>query len=101
LQTISRYLYDNLDREYERKNLYLKEIATLQQEIKEASKEEKAELNKKLQEIKKDKSNNRYIKRLNEFEEKEKIFLKNLEEKSKTIKNNHGTSIKKVDELEV
>ena len=64
MKILSRYLYDNLDREYERKNLYLKEVATLQERIKESSKEEKAKLNAELQEIKKNKNNNSYIKKV-------------------------------------
>ena len=72
MKILSRYLYDNLDREYERKNLYLKEVATLQEKIKESSKEEKVKLNAELQEIKKNKNNNSYIKKLNDFKEKEK-----------------------------
>lgn len=101
MKILSRYLYDNLDREYERKNLYLKEVATLQEKIKESSKEEKVKLNAELQEIKKNKNNNSYIKKLNDFKEKEKSLLKELEEKSKSLKITNGTSIKKVDELEV
>ena len=86
MKILSRYLYDNLDREYERKNLYLKEVATLQERIKESSKEEKAKLNAELQEIKKNKNNNSYIKKLNDFKEREKSLLKELEEKSKKDK---------------
>ena len=101
MKILSRYLYDNLDREYERKNLYLKEVATLQEKIKESSKEEKAKLNAELQEIKKNKNNNSYIKKLNDFKEREKSLLKELEEKSKSLKITNGTSIKKVNDLEV
>ena len=101
MKILNRYLYDNLDREYKRKNLYLKEVATLQEKIRESSKEEKVKLNAELQEIKKNKNNNSYIKKLNDFKENEKLFLKELEEKSKSLKITNSTSIKKVDELEV
>ncbi|WP_300382827.1 ABC transporter permease subunit [Clostridium sp.] len=101
MNTINRYLYDNLDREYERKNLYLKEIAILQEDIKNSDRNEKLQLKDRLNKLKKNKDKHNYNKELLEFKKNEKEFLKNLNEKIKVFKYKNGTLLKKVNELEV
>ena len=61
------YLYDHLDREYDRKNLYLLEVAKLQDQIESAEGNEKVELKKKLNELIKNKTNHPYNKSLAEY----------------------------------
>lgn len=56
MKKFDMYLYDHLDREYDRKNLYLYEVASLQYEIEGAKGNEKEELKKKLNEFSKRKS---------------------------------------------
>lgn len=101
MRIVSRYLYDNLDKKYERKNLYLREIATLQEENKGETKGGKHRLDKSLEKIRKNKSYNKYLKKLNDFKKSERLFLKELEEKVSKIKVTNGTLLKKINELEI
>ena len=72
MSKLNKILYDNLNREYERRNLYLYDIAKLQEKIKNADKEEKKALKKKLSEFIRNKKENSYIKNFNKFKEEEK-----------------------------
>lgn len=101
MKNFNKYLYDNLNREYERKNLYLYDIASLQQEIKDSEGSRKQELKSKLSKLQKNKKEYEYNKELQSYKEKEKAFLKELEKKAKALDLKNGTSNKKVNELEV
>lgn len=76
------YLYDNLDREYERKNEYLREVAELQDEIGKATGSNKEQLKNKLQTVIKNKKQHPYIKKLDAYKAKEKEFLATLKDKA-------------------
>lgn len=80
----SKVLYDYIGREYERKNLYLKEVALLQEEIKTAPKSDKNALKNQLKEFISKKDKNPYLLKLKEYEHKEKRFLEELQSKTKT-----------------
>lgn len=80
---LNKVLYDNLDREYERKNLYLYDIAVLEEKIKNANKNDKESYKKQLSELKKNKKEHPYIVKLDRFKEEEK----KLEEKIKNTVN--------------
>lgn len=82
MKKYNMYLYDHLGREYDRKNLYLLEVAELQDKIKGANGSAKEELKRKLKELVSNKANHNYNKRLAEYKEKEKAFLQ--ETKNKT-----------------
>ena len=51
LKKINKYLYDNINREYERKNLYLYEVSALQEQIEAATGKEKEDLKDKLKKL--------------------------------------------------
>ena len=74
MKKFDMYLYDHLDREYDRKNLYLYEVASLQYEIEGAKGNEKEELKKKLNELVRRKAKHPYNKKLAEYKSKEKFF---------------------------
>lgn len=101
MKKFDKFVYDNLDREYKRKNLYLYEVADLQEKIKNANESEKVELKNKLKELRKNKKEHQYNKALAEFKNREKLFLKELDEKVKSYKLTNGTSNKKVNGLEI
>ena len=101
MKRFNKFVYDNLDREYKRKNLYLYEVADLQEKIKNANESEKVELKNKLKELRKNKKEHQYNKTLAEFKNSEKLFLKELDEKSKSYKVTNGTNNKKVNGLEI
>ncbi|MGL5067845.1 MAG: ABC transporter permease subunit [Sarcina sp.] len=100
MKELNKYLYDNLDREYERKNLYLLDIAVLKEKIKESDKEEKARLKKDLDTLVKNKSEHSYNKKFLEFKNKEKVFLKELEEKMNFFSRESSSINKNVKVLE-
>lgn len=75
------YLYDNINSQYDRKNMYLYEVATLQEKIEDATGNEKDQLSKALEELVSNKSNHEYNKRLLEYKNEEKLFL--IENKKK------------------
>uniref|UniRef100_UPI00289B1A55 hypothetical protein n=1 Tax=Proteiniclasticum sp. TaxID=2053595 RepID=UPI00289B1A55 len=78
----SKVLYDNIGRTYERKNLYLKEVALLQDKIREGSPKEKESLKTQLKELISKKNDHPYLKELKEYQHKEKRFLEDLKKKS-------------------
>ena len=75
------YLYDSINRQYDRKNMYLYEVATLQEKIEDATGNEKDQLSKKLKDLIGNKSNHEYNKKLVDYKNKEKLFL--IENKKK------------------
>lgn len=83
MKKFNKYLYDNLDREYERKNLYLYEVATLQEKVCDAEEAEKRQLKAKLDDLVKNKSQHYYNIKLVEYKKKEKDFTAELSNKSK------------------
>lgn len=102
MKKFDMYLYDHLDREYDRKNLYLYEVASLQHDIEGASGNEKAEFKKKLDKLVKGKANHLYIKNLNEYKSKEKSFLGEVNKKIAEYRGSVDTALpKKVQNLEV
>ena len=102
LKKFNKYLYDNINREYDRKNLYLYEVSALQEEIEAATGKEKEELQSKLEELVKNKKDHAYNKKLAEYKEKEKIFLVNVKKKENEYKGKVDTSLpKNVQNLQV
>ncbi len=73
---VEKYLYDRLDRKYDRKNLYLTELADL---YLDGNKE-------KIKEFKQNKKSHPYIIKLSEFQKKEEAFLSELKSILKTEK---------------
>ncbi|MGL5616222.1 MAG: ABC transporter permease subunit [Sarcina sp.] len=98
---LNEVLYDDLNREYERKNQYLYEVAVLESKIKDSEGEEKNNFKKQLAELRGNKKDHPYIKMLTSFENKEKEFLKTLENEAKEIVNKKGSKIKEIEKLEV
>ena len=102
MKKFDMYLYDHLDREYDRKNLYLHEVASLQYEIEGATGNEKAELKKKLDALVKGKADHPYIKELKEYKSREKSFLEDTNKKVAEYREKVDKSLpKKVQNLEV
>lgn len=102
LKKVSRYLYDNLNNKYERKNLYLKDVSILQEEIDLAEEGEKGSLKTKLEELIKNRGTHEYIIKLDDFKVKEKSFLKKLELSTKEFRGGLDKSLPKhVTDLEV
>lgn len=102
LKKFNKYLYDNINREYDRKNLYLYEVSALQKEIEAATGKEKEGLQSKLEELVKNKKDHAYNKKLAEYKEKEKIFLVNVKKKENEYKAKVDTSLpKNVQNLQV
>jgi len=85
LAKYSEFVYDYIGNAYERKNLYLRDVALLQKRIGEAVSEEKAGLTKTLADLTSSKESHPYNVRLREFKEREKGFLKALEERTRVF----------------
>lgn len=94
---LSKILCDNLDREYERKNLYLYEVANLQEKIKNDN-QNKESLKKELSELVKNKKNHPYNIKLEKFRQEENALNEKI--KAATEKIESKTGIKAVLELE-
>lgn len=102
MKKINKYLYDNINREYDRKNLYLYEVSVLQEKIEAANGKEKEELKSKLNELVKNKKNHAYNKKLEEYKKKEKEFLAEIKNKTNDYKSKVDTSLpKSVQNLQV
>ena len=102
MKKFNKYLYDNINREYDRKNLYLYEVSALQEEIEAATGKEKQELQNKLNELVKNKKNHAYNKKLAEYKEKEKAFLIEVKNKVSDYKTKVDTSLpKRVQNLQI
>ena len=78
MKKFNKHLYDNINREYDRKNLYLYEVSVLQEKIEAATGKEKENLEKKLNELVKNKKDHPYNKQLDEYKKKEKDFLEEV-----------------------
>lgn len=81
MRNYNLYLYNDIGNKYERKNLYLKEIAILQDAMREASGEEKSDLKTRLNQLIEGKDKHPYNIKLQEFDKKESEFLKSLDQK--------------------
>ena len=102
MKKFNKHLYDNINREYDRKNLYLYEVSALQEEIEAATGKEKQELQNKLNELVKNKKNHAYNKKLAEYKEKEKAFLIEVKNKVSDYKTKVDTSLpKRVQNLQI
>lgn len=102
MKKFNKHLYDNINREYDRKNLYLYEVSALQEEIEAATGKEKQDLQSKLNELVKNKKGHHYNKKLAEYKEKEKAFLIEVKSKIADYKSKVDTSLpKNVQKLEV
>lgn len=78
-----KFLYDDIGNQYDRKNLYLKAIVTLQERLEsEQDGLKKEKLKKELEKLLKERRNHPYIQKLELFKEKEAKFKKNLKEKT-------------------
>lgn len=78
-----KFLYDDIGNQYDRKNLYLKAIVTLQERLEsEQDGLKKEKLKKELEKLLKERRNHPYIQKLEIFKEKEAKFKKNLKEKT-------------------
>lgn len=80
LKRVNEFLYDDIGNAYERKNLYLKEIATLYNEYDETKDKS---LLKKINKMKQNKKQHPYVIELDKYIEKEKIFNKELKGKER------------------
>lgn len=98
----NKVLYDYIGREYERKNLYLKEVALLQNKIEHASPKEKETLKNHLKELISKKDSHPYLLKLKEYEDREKRFLEELKVRTLEHKETLDKSLsKEVNELEI
>lgn len=102
MKKFNKHLYDNINREYDRKNLYLYEVSALQEEIEAATDKEKQDLQRKLNELVKNKKDHYYNKKLAEYKEREKAFLIEVKSKIADYKSEIDTSLpKNVQKLQV
>ena len=102
MKKLNKYLYDNINREYDRKNLYLYEVSALQEKIEAATGKEKEELQSKLKELVENKKNHAYNKKLEEYKKKEKTFLEDVKKKINNYKTKVDTSLpKSVQKLQI
>lgn len=84
----NKFLYNEIANEYNRKNLYLLEIAELEISIKEASKEQKSIYKKQLKDLVKNKKDHPYNLKLKEYKILEGKFLKQLKIKERAFQAN-------------
>lgn len=84
----NKFLYNQIGHEYNRKNIYLLQIAELEEKIKQAKNGEKSILKKELKSLVKNKNTHPYNIRLREYESYEKKFLKELKIKEDLFKSN-------------
>ena len=89
----SRFLYDEVGDAYKRKNLYLQEIAELNDKIKKIDPNSKKQLKLELNESIKRRKTHPYNIELNKFKDKEKTFLKSLKIKKKDCVNTLDKSL--------
>lgn len=86
MKKFNKHLYDNINREYDRKNLYLYEVTCLQEKIEDASGTEKDKLKEQLKNLVKNKKDHPYNKELLDYKTKEKAFLQELNKKVEEAK---------------
>lgn len=87
LAKFNKSLFDYIGNEYQRKNLYLLDVANLEEKIEEADKDTRQALKIELKELIKNKKEHPYNIKLNEFKQNEKKFLIDLKSKKKEFKN--------------
>ncbi|MBN2557748.1 MAG: ABC transporter permease subunit [Clostridia bacterium] len=79
----NEFLYDTIGNEHPRKNLYLLEVARLQEQIRNSAKSDKTEFVRELRELKRNRKSHPYNVSLSAFKKDEKTFRKNLSESKK------------------
>lgn len=89
----NRFLYDEIGNEYERKNLYLLEIADLNEKMEEADPESKRKLELQLKKLIETRKTHPYNIELNKYKKEEKVFLKSLKTKKKYFQNTLDKSL--------
>lgn len=89
----NEYLYDSINNEHERKNLYLLDIVRLEKKIIKADKEGKKDLRKELSQLRKNGKSHPYNIKLNDYIKKEKDFLKKLSQDKKEFSRSLGEDI--------
>lgn len=96
------HLYDNINSQYDRRNLYLYEVSILQEKIEEAVGNEKDQLKKQLKEVISNKPNHEYNKRLLEYKNEEKLFLVETKKKITKLKGELDSGLSKsIKDLEI
>lgn len=102
MKKFNKHLYDNINREYDRKNLYLYEVSALQEKIEAATGKEKEGFKSKLNDLVKNKKDHAYNRKLAEYKEKEKAFLIDVKKKMAEYKGKVDKTLpKKVQDLQV
>lgn len=95
-------IYDEIGNEYDRKNLYLLDLAKIQKKLSQASNNEKQLLKKELENLIKNKDKHLYNIKLMEYKNSEKLFLDDLRVKRKAFINNLDKNIsQKIKKLEI
>lgn len=89
----NKVLYDYIGREYDRKNLYLKEVATLEEEIQSADSGVKETLKNQLKELVSKKNTHPYLLKLKDFENERKSFLEEQKLSEETFAKNLDPSL--------
>lgn len=89
----NKVLYDYIGREYDRKNIYLKEVATLEEKIQNAGSGEKETLKNQLKELISSKNTHPYILKLKDFENERKSFYEEQKLSGETYANNLDASL--------
>jgi len=88
------FLVDNIGNEYERKNLFLKALAEIDEKLKlEKSPSEISKLKSQRGEILKEKAQNEYLKKIDSFEKEEKKFINDLKSKKSEYVNTLDSSL--------
>lgn len=101
-QHLDQKLYDYIGNSYKRKNLYLQEVADLENEIaRTKDRKTKAALKAQLAALLKGKDLHEYVKSLREYEEKEKAFLEQLKQDCEAYKASFTSDNKKVNTLKM
>lgn len=102
MRKFNKRLYDNINREYDRKNLYLYEVSVLQEKIEAATGKEKQDLENKLNQLVKNKKDHPYNKQLAEYKNKEKAFLSEVNKNISNYKSKVDKNLSpKVQKLEI
>ena len=102
MRKFNKHLYDNINREYDRKNLYLYEVSVLQEKIEAATGKEKQDLENKLNQLVKNKKDHPYNKQLAEYKNKEKAFLSEVNKNISNYKSKVDKNLSpKVQKLEI
>ena len=97
MRKFNKRLYDNINREYDRKNLYLYEVSVLQEKIEAATGKEKQDLQNKLNQ-----KDHPYNKQLAEYKNKEKAFLSEVNKNISNYKSKVDKNLpSKVQKLEI